>query len=195
MKRVTHCKHGHAYDLANTGVARNGKRYCRACRREYSRVAYFKKRPEGTGRMREILPADPLVAAWAAGYFEGEGSLGIRDRSGIAGNLTATLTSTDRDLLESVASVWGGSVIQCREPGPRNRRAWRWFLVSRECVRFLADIQPHIKGQRYRERIRIALEFQHQRSRSPRVNRTEIYRVRQLRYVYELRRATRVRYA
>jgi hypothetical protein len=35
----THCKHGHAYDEANTRVDSRGWRWCRTCHREAERVA------------------------------------------------------------------------------------------------------------------------------------------------------------
>lgn len=35
--RITHCKHGHPFDEANTGILPSGKRQCRACGREKQR--------------------------------------------------------------------------------------------------------------------------------------------------------------
>jgi hypothetical protein len=37
VPRPTHCKRGHAFDEANTVVAKNGTRHCRECRRIYER--------------------------------------------------------------------------------------------------------------------------------------------------------------
>ena len=34
----THCKFGHPFDEANTGINANGSRYCRACLRERARI-------------------------------------------------------------------------------------------------------------------------------------------------------------
>ena len=36
----THCPHGHAYDVSNTYVDAQGRRFCRACRRERNRVSW-----------------------------------------------------------------------------------------------------------------------------------------------------------
>ena len=34
--RKTHCDHGHAFDLFNTGVDKRGRRFCLTCRRSYT---------------------------------------------------------------------------------------------------------------------------------------------------------------
>ncbi|MFD5107163.1 HNH endonuclease signature motif containing protein [Streptomyces cinereoruber] len=39
----THCKHGHAFDAANTYVTSRGVRQCRACKRNRQRI--YTKRP------------------------------------------------------------------------------------------------------------------------------------------------------
>lgn len=41
---VTHCKHGHPYDEANTHIETNGFRKCRACGRERKLRAYHAKK-------------------------------------------------------------------------------------------------------------------------------------------------------
>lgn len=43
---ITHCKHGHPYDEANTYVTPKGHRHCIICRRESDR----RRRPPGTRR-------------------------------------------------------------------------------------------------------------------------------------------------
>lgn len=42
--RQTTCKHGHAYDDANTYVDAKGHRSCRACRREAAKRSYYRER-------------------------------------------------------------------------------------------------------------------------------------------------------
>jgi hypothetical protein len=34
--KKTHCKHGHPFDEANTGMTRLGRRYCRTCSKQYT---------------------------------------------------------------------------------------------------------------------------------------------------------------
>jgi len=42
--RMTHCIHGHAFDLLNTYIDRHGKRRCRACARQYQARRYRARR-------------------------------------------------------------------------------------------------------------------------------------------------------
>lgn len=34
-RKATYCKNGHKFTKENTGIRKNGKRFCRKCRREY----------------------------------------------------------------------------------------------------------------------------------------------------------------
>lgn len=43
----TQCKRGHPYDAVNTGVHSSGRRFCRACRREYARQRHARHRARG----------------------------------------------------------------------------------------------------------------------------------------------------
>src|SRR6185503_20682498 len=88
------------------------------------------------GPQRAGEPASGVVSieAWAAGYFEGEGSVHIRVVSSgrrvkqrRTGNPTVQIASTDRDLLDTVSHRWGGSVLRTRINNPKARPAWRWF--------------------------------------------------------------------
>jgi hypothetical protein len=55
QRAKTHCPSGHPYDEANTFIARNGWRQCRACRRERERLRKQRK--------RELATNHPSLAA------------------------------------------------------------------------------------------------------------------------------------
>jgi hypothetical protein len=40
----THCKHGHEFDEANTYIAKNGTRHCRACGRDHAMRKYYARK-------------------------------------------------------------------------------------------------------------------------------------------------------
>lgn len=44
--RTTHCVHGHAYDLANMWVDKNGHKFCRTCHRTRELARYTRRRDE-----------------------------------------------------------------------------------------------------------------------------------------------------
>lgn len=54
-REATHCKHGHPFDVENTGVNKAGKRFCRTCSRRRSRDHYWAdvERSRAMGRARD----------------------------------------------------------------------------------------------------------------------------------------------
>jgi hypothetical protein len=91
--------------------------------------------------------------AWAAGLFEGEGSLGYYSKK-----CSATLVTTDRDVLERFAAVVGLGKIEKspRMPRPSNfakKPQWVWKAVSFEDVQaIVAAFWPWL-GERRRQRV------------------------------------------
>lgn len=76
-------------------------------------------------------------AAWTAGYFEGEGSLSIRN-VGDRPWIQLSLTSTDDDVLERFVETVGAGRIygpyRLREPNVKPQRQWRahgWETLQR----------------------------------------------------------------
>lgn len=95
----------------------------------------------------EVLDADPLDIAWAAGLFEGEGCIRhAREKNGTQRRLT--LVSTDLDVIEKFAAITGGGIRERSVTGNR-QRAWvwqidRWALVSK----VLRSFYPHLCARR-----------------------------------------------
>lgn len=102
--------------------------------------------------------------AWAAGLFEGEGSVRIsKPALRNWGSLCVDIPNTDLQIVEFFASRWVGSVKHYGESG-RRREYWRWRSSSKNAAAFLADIRPYVQTDRVRERIGHALEFQAQKA-------------------------------
>jgi len=100
------------------------------------------------------LNGDALATAWAAGLFEGEGCISWVK---VSGNQEAclpkavlTLTSTDRDVVESFMAVVGCGAIGLRSKKPdhwKNQWTWscgKWSDVSKLLLAFL----PHLHARR-----------------------------------------------
>jgi len=87
-----------------------------------------------------------VMVAWAAGLFEGEGSFCFHKDE----PKSIQITSTDRDVLNKVAGIFGGSVYQ----GTRNTQkdhwkdAYVWRLPLREAERFWAEVKPFLGERR-----------------------------------------------
>lgn len=142
-------------------------------------------RPKATTPSIDPCPSLSVAElAWAAGFFEGEGS--VRINSATRRNHTALMAlvpNTDESLVRFFLERWGGS-IQGRAAQGRRRRFWRWTCSSRMAARFFRDILPYVVSPRIRAKIELALEFQLQKSRpgrQPEGDRAE-YFGRQLEY-------------
>lgn len=130
--------------------------------------------------------------AWAAGLFEGEGSIRINTptRRNL-GALLCDMVNTDQALVGFFQHHWGGYFRRVHAPAPR-KSFWRWRIAALDAAAFLRDIRPYLRSPSRIERADLALEFQAHKSRSPRVTRTPEYRAAQLRF-YERMKALNVR--
>ena len=87
--------------------------------------------------------ADAGDEKWAAGMFEGEGTVTLSsNRTKAYTRLRVSLTNTDAEIVGFYFGRWGGKVRRF-EPGGRAKTAFTWMLNSRQAARFLEIIQPH----------------------------------------------------
>lgn len=105
-------------------------------------------------------PQPPLAdLIWAAGLFEGEGTVTIT-RSGRRGYTRplVQVTSTDPEVIEVFQTRWPGC-IQVRQPGGNAREAQAWSLNVRPAIRtFLTDLLPHFRTSRVRLKAELVIE-------------------------------------
>lgn len=86
--------------------------------------------------------------AWAAGVFEGEGSVTSTGRSAAR----ASVEMSDLDVLERLQHILGGRVNGPRQRGPRRKPMYRWEVSSRgEVLLVLRLLLPWL-GDRRRAR-------------------------------------------
>lgn len=109
---------------------------------------------------RNISPAD---LAWAAGHFEGEGtiSLSAERRSGYVRPL-ASLASTDLQVICLFSEWWPTSIAgkKPRYPTANSRAVYRWEINSAMKVRaFIDQLQPYLRTERCRAKFALVSEF------------------------------------
>lgn len=105
-------------------------------------------------------PSDPFVA-YAAGFFDGEGSIDIRYETRLAANgktyerfyLRVCVVQVDRAPLDKLAAMWGGSVSK-RSAG----KCHTWAVTTASASAFLADVTPHLIVKR--KEAELAIQFQ-----------------------------------
>lgn len=109
---------------------------------------------------RDLSPAE---LAWAAGHFEGEGtiSLSAERRHGYARPL-ASLASTDKEVIDLFGLWWPTSIAgkSPRFPTPNSRAVFRWEINSAIKVRaFIDQIQPYLRTKRCKDKFALVSEF------------------------------------
>lgn len=170
--RDRRCRRGHPMDYVSPG----GKAVCRRCHarraRKWRRARTLKRLKDRRARIagRRALPRDDRV--WAAGLFEGEGTLSIMT----TGTRPYTrpwvsVTSTDRAVVDFFHARWPGYV---RGRTPRTatslaRKAYEWTLCSNDTVEgFLLDLRPFWRTARVRTKAALLLDEIRDRVRNPR---------------------------
>lgn len=123
---------------------------------------------------------EPLELAWAAGLFEGEGSIRInKPTRRNLGALIASVTNTDRDVVDFFQARWPGYMKPARGLRPDQRPAWVWVIAARQAMAFLMAIEPYIVRRAVREKIEHGVTFQLEKSSRTPENRSEEYAERQ----------------
>jgi len=102
-----------------------------------------------------------IIAAYAAGIFDGEGYVGIDKVSKSTGSKTIhyavriVISQKDGSLMNWLKSNFGGNVYQQRNG--TNYSIYRWRIHSRKAQQFLAMIYPYLVIKK--EQAKLALEF------------------------------------
>jgi len=157
-----YCHRGHLKDY----VSPKGQRGCRICVKlaDGKRMERLRQKRLRARRRRIAARARPPRGerAWAAGHFEGEGTVTIL--SGGAKALSVprvSLTSTDESVITYFQARWRGRVrsyIPSSRSG-RAREAFEWSLSAGEAIEgFLLDMLPDLKTARVRTKAGLLIE-------------------------------------
>lgn len=109
-----------------------------------------RKKPEAEPSLSDI--------AYAAGFFDGEGSINIKKPTRTCGyRLVVSATQTIITPIEWFRVRWGGS-IRTKTETTKRKVAWEWTVTSQLALEFLKNVRPFllVKG----EQADIAIEFQ-----------------------------------
>lgn len=91
----------------------------------------------------DFINQDCLVA-WAAGLFDGEGTILINEHG-----IRVCLHMTDLDILETMKSNFGGSLIPCKKAKDHYKDSWKWYLSNnKDTCDFLKIILPFLHSRR-----------------------------------------------
>jgi len=80
------------------------------------------------------MTTDPVLLAWAAGFFEGEGCIG--HATGTPRSIGIGVVNTDLERLEKFAAVMDCGLIRDRgKQGPNRKRVWQWSCYGDNAIR------------------------------------------------------------
>lgn len=165
--RAETCKSGHALTPDNVYIWAKAplKRQCRTC--QSRRSLQFKERAkiarqatvqlERNKWSQDLTPSD---LAWAAGLFEGEGTVTIT-RAGRKGysRPIVSVTSTDPEITDFFQQRWVGTITVKRPAGARARIAYEWRLGCAWKIEiFIEQVLPFIRTCRVRNKMELVFE-------------------------------------
>jgi hypothetical protein len=104
--------------------------------------------------------------AWAAGLFEGEGSVRInKPTRRCCGALLASVVNTDIEVVQFFQERWPTRRLRSATglDVERTRPAWVWITAARRAAAFLQEIRPFVVRGIVKARIDHGLAFQAQK--------------------------------
>ena len=86
--------------------------------------------------------------AWAAGFFDGEGCVRIKQASqrGNSFYVIAHITNSNRAILEQVQDLFGGTVRP--QEKSVNKTVWSYYITSSEAIDFLKTLSPFLQEKK-----------------------------------------------
>ena len=95
-----------------------------------------------------------LRVAWAAGFFDGEGTVGLERQTSGNSYLRIAVGQLVREPLDILSKMWGGSVRGYIE---NDKPIYKWTATTRMAEQALREMLPYLVVKA--EQARIALEF------------------------------------
>lgn len=104
---------------------------------------------------------DNIFYAWVAGFFEGEGYVGITQHSQTKRFLLSlSIRQCDKEPLQKIQSIFGGSLVIHRPAVIGTRTSYSWNVQRKHALKFLLTIQPYLIRTIIKNRVAVAIEFQ-----------------------------------
>ena len=108
--------------------------------------------------LQKVRDVSDVDAAWAAGYIDGEGSIGVNTYQG-AYRLTIQVSSSVPASLEKLHALFGGHLGGPYKASGRGRqKAWKWTPAGRLGIEMLRRVLPFLTIKA--EEARLALTHQ-----------------------------------
>ncbi|RPI32542.1 MAG: hypothetical protein EHM70_08685 [Chloroflexota bacterium] len=98
-------------------------------------------------------------AAYTAGIIDGEGSVSLtRNRKFRWPSPQVSVASNDRELLEWLRHLFGGTIVVKQPRKPAHSLSFEWKLTDRRALCFLQIVRPYLVIQRKIQRTDLLLD-------------------------------------
>ena len=81
------------------------------------------------------------LIAYAAGIFDGEGSIYLSKRHN--GSLAVKVTNTDKRLCQLFYEHWKGSLQEIKPNVPNHKTLYRWYIYGQKAKPLLLALKPY----------------------------------------------------
>lgn len=125
---------------------------------------------------------------WAAGLFEGEGTIAIAVRnSDHTYRLICSVGSTDVQIVNFFHERWGGWHQPMYGVRPGRKRGWTWTVAGPAAESFLESIRPFVVTLRVRRKLLLAMDFRKAQSRNKKAHAAADYKNAQVQIYREMK--------
>lgn len=98
-----------------------------------------------------------MTNEYCAGFFDGEGCVGIRANKTGCTFLCVTINNTNREVLELFLKQFGGLFYNYRKATDKWKEAYMWRIHGIGAKKFLDLIYPHVIVKK--QQVKLALEY------------------------------------
>lgn len=97
-----------------------------------------------------------MSIGWMAGFFDGEGSIGVyRDSRYGTFFLSVEVCNTKRELMRDINRVYGGLLVERKSRN--NQNLYRIIWRGKSAYQFLKKVEPEVRGKQ--KELKLALQF------------------------------------
>lgn len=87
-----------------------------------------------------------IALAWTAGIIDADGCVTMRGARGVSRCPQIVVDNTDREILDELVRLYGGSLIIKKKTKEHHRQAWTWRLHgSNNILDFLEQVLPFMR--------------------------------------------------
>jgi hypothetical protein len=90
------------------------------------------------------LPYSKEQLAYAAGFFDGEGTVSFNISGSGGGVISASIENTNKEVIEYLKHEFGGTIFFTCHDNIKWKNTYSWSVSGQTCIDFLQNIKPWV---------------------------------------------------